>query len=257
MKKIATIATTAALLGLIVASPASAHENENRKEDLKINSTSSISTSTATSTKARVKAQHISLLGKVTAVSGNTITVDGRNKSWTVNLTGSTTLYGLGIKKIALNQIQVGDKILVKGSIADKNSTIINAGVVQNLSAHVLKINLKGIVSNLNAAARSFTLTLANNKTVNVILTPDASFKLDEKSTSTATSSIANLQNGLVVSVSGIMNRNSTTTLTGSSVKISATTTLQAEDGHQKNEIKKLIEDNRGSFKSFLQRLFR
>src|SRR6185369_3061803 len=101
MRKILTIAAGAALLGIVVATPASAN----------------IINSNATATSSVQAGDHISLRGTVTAISSSTLAVLVEGKSWTVNLANGFLVRTRNVLKVALSRVKIGDSVIVKGTV--------------------------------------------------------------------------------------------------------------------------------------------
>jgi hypothetical protein len=197
-KKIAAIAAGAALLSILAAAPVGAQTT-----------TSTVSGSFNGSLHGmRLRGHHLHLRGTVTAISGNTITLTRGNKTWTVVVDSSTQIRSSDVK-ISLDKVKVGDKIMVVSKLTinkENDKKDVDAKIFEDLSAKIHRASLKGVISNLNADAKSFTLTLANGKTVNVSLGSDAKFRLN--GTDASANTFANLSNGLKIGVSGVLDKN-------------------------------------------------
>lgn len=168
--------------------------------------------------------------GQVTAVSSSIVSLLSWDGTWTVNLTGNGTS--------TLGNLKVGDTVIANGKVSSAGSLNLNANVLRNVSEKEhststearLHRTVVGTVSALDQNARTFVLSLKNGKTVNVSVNADASVRVKGASTST----LANLQNGERVAVSGNLNQ-STNTIVASRI-----TLLGKALGILKNAVHKL-----------------
>ncbi len=125
------------------------------------------------------------LRGTISAVGTNSLTVKSWGGDWVINIASSTKL----MPKTDMTQFSVGDFVGVQG-LANQNSVwAIDASTVRNwttrneiqmnkkeikdvMKAEVAK-NWQGVISNIDAGTRSFTLTV-DDKAYVVNLTSDA-----------------------------------------------------------------------------------
>ena len=174
-----------------------------------------------------VRSGYAKLIGTVTAVSTSSLSVSSDSAPWTVNVDGDAKVIAKGVGAIALSDVKVGHKVWAIGKV--EGSSTLDAAVVRDLSLSVKRTSLRGIISELSAELKSFTLTLKNGETVKV--TADADTKIVVKnstSTATSTSIFADLANGMTVKVKGLLSKNGTSTpaiKASSIVGINATTT--------------------------------
>ncbi len=220
MKKIIAAAGLIAVIALAVAAPASAGTNASANGSAR----------TAVSINPAGK---VHLAGAVTAVSASSLTVASWLGNWTVNIGADTRLSANtdgknGKEQIAIGQIRVGDRVAVDGAIASGMTVSANSVIDVSLNPNAPRKILAGVISNLNAAARSFTLTLKNDTTATVNLASDASLRIGK----TVTTTVASLQNGMRVSVSGEWNQSTNTLLGKQLVGIDAATAAKVEAKH-------------------------
>jgi hypothetical protein len=71
------------------------------------------------------------VIGTVTAVSNETISIQKAEKTYTITITPETRILNASWKKITLSDIKEGDKIRVLGSLAN---TTISARTVRDIS---------------------------------------------------------------------------------------------------------------------------
>jgi len=141
----------------------------------------------------------VALSGTVSAVSGNTISVNSWLGTWTVN-------------NVNLANISVGDTVKVAGSLG--TGMAVNATAVKDAS--VAKHVFNGTIGNLNATAGTFTLATENAGTVNVATNANTQISLNG-----SVAVLTGLANGNTATVSGVFNAN-TNTVTAASIKVPA-----------------------------------
>lgn len=208
MRKAIAAASLIAALGMAAALPAGAEMNAS--------STASNQSHMAVNINPAGRAH---LEGTVVSASTSSLVVASWGGNWTVNI-GADTKVNAGKTQASSTQIKAGDRVIVNGSIVSGSGLSLNAKTVNDVSlaaaASLVKEARKGVsgvISNLNAAARSFTLTLKNGSQVIVSLANDASLRIGK----TVTSTLSGLANGERVNVSGSLDQ-SNNTLLGSRV---------------------------------------
>lgn len=205
-KKFAVIAASAAVLSLMIAAPAGAEMTT---------STNTHASSSIWSAFHLNRSGHITLRGTVTATSSNSVTILSGGKTWIVNLLDRAKVLARHMHRVSVANIKVGDKVMVQGKVDSASSTTVSAKLLQDLSLNEKKVTLHGVISNLSADLRSFTLMLKNGKSVNVKLNSDATVR----ATSTSTSTLSGLSNGITINVSGLLN-GSDNSLAGAKVNL-------------------------------------
>jgi hypothetical protein len=135
--------------------------------------------------------------GKVTAISSSSVSIASWGGTWTVNFSGNVKAkYG---QKLPLSSIKVGDVVTASGKISNNGGLTIDAVSIRDVNLNVKPSSLKGVISNLNAEAHSFTLTLSNGTTVNATLPLELWSKLMGSSTT--------ISNGATVNLNGLLNQ--------------------------------------------------
>lgn len=150
----------------------------------------------------------VELAGKVTAISGNTVSVSSWLGTWSVNAANATILPA----NSTLADVKVGDTIKVSGTLGSGMS--VNATVIKNKS--IKKQTFVGTISNLNTVAGTFILT--TEKTGNVTVATNANTKIWLNG---AVSALTNVTNGMKATVQGSFNV-STNVVTADSIKVPA-----------------------------------
>lgn len=206
MKKIIAAALLGAVVSVGAASPVSA------RTAAKINVASHDSVS--------VRLGYAKVAGTVTAVSANAITVSADGQTWTVHANSNIVAEGGG--RIALSEIAVDHRVWAVGRVTASTSApqggMIDASLIKDLSLERKRVSLRGIISDLNAGLRSFTLTTKKGAEVNVVVNADADIEVKNSTSSSATSSFANLANGMMVKVKGLFTTSTSGTTTVRSV---------------------------------------
>lgn len=130
------------------------------------------------------------LRGTVDSVSTGSVTVKSWGGDWTVAVPSSATVLPQGV---ALSNFKTGDFVGVQGAIGSGTSWTINASLIrdwtaraevtQQIKANVQEVHqtvasgprtIQGTLSNLDAAARTFTLTNAAGTAYSVSLASGA-----------------------------------------------------------------------------------
>ena len=87
-------------------------------------------TSAGSTTASSIDIEQPSVMGKVTAVSGDTITVTGPNGVTSTIEVSSSTTYSKNDATAALSDVTVGSFVFAQGSIASGSTTTLNATTV-------------------------------------------------------------------------------------------------------------------------------
>src|SRR3989344_412632 len=106
----------------------------------------------------------------------------------------------------------------ISGSLHSEDSVAVRG-------SYAKRVTLRGIISDLSAELRSFTLTTKKGAEVNVTVNADAEVKV-KNGTSTVATSFANLANGMAVKVRGLLQTSNSGTSTVRSV---AATDIKAQ----------------------------
>lgn len=100
-------------------------------------------------------------------------------ESWTVNVTSATKLYRKYMKTATIEEMLVGDKVEVRGTLSGTNT--LNARVVRNNSLIIKYGDFQGTVLSVNADAKTFVLRTKEKKLGDVTITvTDATKYVDE-----------------------------------------------------------------------------
>ncbi|MEK7639763.1 MAG: DUF5666 domain-containing protein [Patescibacteria group bacterium] len=100
-------------------------------------------------------------------------------ESWTVNITSTTKLYRKYMKIATIEEMLVGDKVDVRGTVAEGN--VMNARVLRNNSLVIKYGDMQGTVLSVDADAKTFVLRTKEKKLGDVIVTvTDATKYVDE-----------------------------------------------------------------------------
>jgi len=128
--------------------------------------------------------------GTVTAVSGNTVTIQGRDGlTWTITLTDSTT-YRLGSGAGSRSDLTVGDEILVAGAQGTGNA----------LTATTVVIRVPHIAGQVTAKSGN-TLTIQRRDGTSITVNVDADTTYQVPGVENAT--LENITVGMVVAIEG------------------------------------------------------
>jgi hypothetical protein len=152
------------------------------------------SATTESHVKGTEKGNHPAYNLTVTAISGTTITATSKaGKTYTVDTTSATMIRKLGAKS-SIDQVSVGDKLIVKGTLGTDGTTI-TATKIRNMS--IFKFD--GSIHSKIVTVGSDSLTLKDGYTVTV--TSATVFKGTKKIT---VSGLADLKIGDVIKVAGL-----------------------------------------------------
>lgn len=100
-------------------------------------------------------------------------------ESWTVNITSTTKLYRKYMKIATIEEMLVGDKVDVRGTVAEGN--ILNARILRNNSLVIKYGDMQGTILSVDADAKTFVLRTKEKKLGDVIVTTtDATKYVDE-----------------------------------------------------------------------------
>ncbi len=107
-------------------------------------------------------------------------------ESWTVNVTSATKLFRKYMKTATIEEMLVGDKVEVRGTLSGTNT--LNARVVRNNSLVIKFGDFQGTVLSVNADAKTFVLRTKEKKLSDVTITvTDATKYVDENGLRTFT----------------------------------------------------------------------
>jgi hypothetical protein len=166
-----------------------------------------VETKSGATIKPDVKENMSGVVGKVTAINGNTITIQARNDvSYTINAINAKFWKNKN-NSSTIAEVKVGDLLIVQGTI---NGTSVNATNIIDVNAPVN--NNMSVITGTVTAMSDTTITLkAANGTVYTVAIADATFK-DNKNKDYDKGDI---KVGDTVTVKGTVNG---TTITASSV---------------------------------------
>lgn len=156
VQKFGVTATSAAVLTALAFAPvvASADNDKNRGDDNR-RATQRVEVTITDSGNALVRG------GKVTAVSGNTITVTttagASTLTWTVTTDSSTSFLTSAGSGSSIGQISVGDTISFAGALSGTGLTV-KATAVKDWIVGVNERSIVGTVQSVNATSSSLTI---------------------------------------------------------------------------------------------------
>lgn len=154
----------------------------------------------------------VQVTGKVTAVSATSITIERRSgeeiknvngtrvvkptKSYTFAITGTTSVLRKYKGTATINEVMLGDTVKIWGTkLVGGNALII-------WDSSIWYAEVRGVVSNLNATAKAFTLTVTKDKveySTTVKFDDATTFLMSDGTAKTA----ADLANGQTIKVKG------------------------------------------------------
>jgi co-chaperonin GroES (HSP10) len=137
--------------------------------------------------------QYRAISGEVTATSDNSLTIENGERTFTVNTTGAALVQVPNLT-ISLNDIEVGDRVVVKGTKSDSTITASHVYVVPG-NLHLAKT--KGTVTAVNDG----TITLQNKDGESVTVHTTADTNVSQEGNEDAT--VADVEVGSEVKVKG------------------------------------------------------
>lgn len=159
----------------------------------------------------------VHMTGTVSVVSGATLSVTSWGGTWQVNA-----------GTLSLANIQVGDTVRVEGTVSSGvNITAKQIKEIPAQPAKPSKIKVDGTISNLNATAGTFTLSTSTMGNTNVTTNSSTKVFLNGD-----ISALANLSNGLMVTVGGSFDATANTITAGTIV--SPTVSIINKEGHER-----------------------
>lgn len=152
------------------------------------------------------RAGHAKIVGILTSISSSVITIDSWGGAWTIDTVNAKLIrrYG-GVSSVS--EFKIGDLITVNGRIGGGSWTII-AKEIRDESIQAKNSSPTGILSNLNTAGGTFTLTTKQNKSYLVTVASSTSIRLNTKS---GPATLTDLSNGMTVQVWGVENTSQST----------------------------------------------
>lgn len=126
------------------------------------------------------KMPHLS--GMVTTISGSTLTVTNATGTvYTVDASGAKVMEGLFVSGLSISNIQIGDKIMIRGTISGTSVTAksitdpsfigrnIFTGIVASVSGSTITVTSKqAATSTVDATSATITSGIFNKKTIAV-----------------------------------------------------------------------------------------
>ena len=152
------------------------------------------------------RAGHAKIVGTLSAISGSTLTINSYGGAWTINTANAKLIRRFGGAS-SVAEFQVGDLITINGEISTGAWTI-TAKEVRDESIQARNSNPTGLLSNLNTAAGTFTLTTKAGKAFQITTASSTSIRLNAKS---GPATLTDLSNGMTVQVWGVENINQAT----------------------------------------------
>ncbi len=144
------------------------------------------------------------VMGKVTAINGSTITVEGKNNTvYTVDASTAKILKNRNTV-ITIADIKVGDTIMAQGTVTGTNvvaTTVFDGKPLMGKKHNGNFPGVMGIVSNVNGS--TFQVTDKNNTIYTVTTTTDTKIK---KGNPPVAATITDILNGDAVMVRGAVN---------------------------------------------------
>jgi hypothetical protein len=194
---LALAAGSLSLSGFLVSAPAVFAKADGMLENASV--------ATSTMGVSINKAGHATLVGTLASVSGSMLTINSWGGAWTINTANAKLIRRFGAAS-SVAEFQVGDLITVNGEISTGAWTI-SAKEVRDESIQAKNANPTGLISNLNTAGGTFTLTTKAGKAYAITTSSTTSIRLNSKS---GAATLTDLSNGLTAQVWGVMDTNQT-----------------------------------------------
>ncbi|MCR4281128.1 MAG: DUF5666 domain-containing protein [Candidatus Kaiserbacteria bacterium] len=250
MNRIQTVLSSAAVAALMAVTPVFASAdtlNANASNGVVINGSGIVHV-----VGANVTAVSSGVVNAVTTLGTSVI-------NWIVNISASTKIAANGSAHASTTDISVGDKVSFTGTLSGLGSSVtVAASNVRSMITFPKLNGISGKITSVNTASSSFSLK-AGDRIVTVHTTASTTILIDG-----ATSTIASLQTGDKVKVTGTVNARGTI-ITASKITVKSERendgSNKGEDRKEKKENSKKgddnrVSDNKGSlnFKSILAR---
>lgn len=141
---------------------------------------------------------------QLTAISGQTLTVTARSKTYTVNVTDKTTLRRRFGSKSNLGEFVVGHNLQIVGKLT--SGTTIEARAIRNMSIQKLRATFNGSIESIDAANSKFVLKPTSRKTITVTVSADTKITQSGQA-----KTFADLTVGAKVTASGVWDKSNDT----------------------------------------------
>jgi plastocyanin len=209
----------AVAVALVVALPVLANDT---------NTNTNVNTNTSTPPVFR---QHSIYLYKttLTAISGNTLTVTAKSKTYTVNVTDKTKLLRNFGSKSNLAEFSVGNILQISGRLTSE--TTIDAKIIRNTSIQKRRGTFTGLIDSVDTTTQKFVLKPNSRTTVTVSVTSDT--KITQKG---VVKTFTDLVVGTKVTASGMWDKSNSTLTEVTKINI-----LTTRKEVKKNEDKDVI----------------
>jgi plastocyanin len=209
------------VVALVVALPVLA-DNTNT------NSNTNVNTNTSTPPVFRQRSIYL-YKATLTAISGNTLTVTAKSKTYTVNVTDKTKLLRNFGSKSNLAEFSVGNILQVHGRLTSEN--VIDAKIIRNTSIQKRRATFTGLVDSVDVTAQKFVLKPNSRTTITVSVTTDT--KIAQKG---VVKTFADLALATKVTASGMWDKSNNTLTEVTKINI-----LTTRKEVKKNEDKDVI----------------
>ncbi len=169
------------------------------------------------------KSGEVKLVGKLTAISGTTLTVASWGGNWTVDASKAEIVRRFNGDS-GLGEYQVNDILTVHGQASLTGMTVM-ARVVKNESIQKRGASFVGVISGITASStNAFSLKTDKNGTLAVTASSTVKVIINGQVASTT----AGLTNGMYAQVSGVWDRTNSTVIATSIIARTAENALES-----------------------------